>query len=70
MQNKANFKKAKININIYIKKDYENLRLYLPAQNKAKQSQFSKKVCLNTRITALKQNIIILLAKIYHPKGC
>ena len=40
MQNKANFKKAQINVKYYLQKDYENESRRRLWENKAKQSQF------------------------------
>jgi len=40
MQNKANFRKDQMNINIFIRKDYENQSILRLFQNKPKQSQF------------------------------
>jgi len=39
-QNKANFRKAKIDVKLYVTKDYENAHLLGCRKNKAKQSQF------------------------------
>jgi hypothetical protein len=40
MQNKANFKKAEMNVSSILAKDYENKCLRGRKKNKAKQSQF------------------------------
>ena len=40
MQNKPNFKNDKINVTIYMKRGYENCRLFRPCKNKANQTQF------------------------------
>jgi len=40
MQKKANFRKAKIDVKLYVTKDYENAHLLGCRKNKAKQSQF------------------------------
>ncbi len=42
MQNKANFRKAKMNVNFYSTKDYENERLSRLRENKPNQTQFQK----------------------------
>ena len=41
-QNKDNFRKAKMNLNSYLTKDYENERLCRCGQNKPNQTQFLK----------------------------
>ena len=40
MQNKPNFRKAKMNLNFYSQKDYENKPAFGVQKNKPKQSQF------------------------------
>jgi hypothetical protein len=40
MQNKANFQKARMNLNFYSKKEYENGPASTDQKNKANQSQF------------------------------
>jgi len=40
MQNKANFQKAQMNVNICLHEDYENFPDLRCRKNKAKQSQF------------------------------
>ena len=40
MQNKANFRKAQMNVNFYSQKDYENKPAFGVQKNKPKQSQF------------------------------
>jgi hypothetical protein len=40
MQNKANFRKAKMKLNFYLTKDYENGVLYSRGKNKPNQTQF------------------------------
>ena len=40
MQNKANFFKAKINVNFYLQKDYENISRRGLRKNKPNQTQF------------------------------
>jgi len=40
MQNKANFKKARMNVNPYITTDYENKSNWTLGENKPNQSQF------------------------------
>jgi hypothetical protein len=40
MQNKANFRKAKMKLNSYSTKDYENEQLCRLRQNKPNQTQF------------------------------
>ncbi len=39
-QNKPNFRKAKMNANAYLQKDYENKQNWTPGENKPKQTQF------------------------------
>jgi len=43
MQNKANFKKAEINISCYLQKDYENESAFGGRENKANQTQFPRR---------------------------
>ena len=43
MQNKPNFGKAQMNVNVFAKKDYKNLRRLGLQKNKAKQTQFKPK---------------------------
>jgi len=40
MQNKPNFRKAKMNVNLYVIKEYENETAFRLEQNKPNQSQF------------------------------
>jgi len=40
MQNKANFRKAKMNASLYTTKDYEKKLAFGLRKNKAKQSQY------------------------------
>ncbi len=40
MQNKANFKRAKMNANAFSQKDYENETAFRPQKNKPNQTQF------------------------------
>jgi hypothetical protein len=40
MQNKPNFRKGQMNINIFTTKDYENQPIWSLRENKANQSQF------------------------------
>ncbi len=42
MQNKANFRKAQMNVNSFITKDYRKKDDFAVQKNKAKQSQFKK----------------------------
>jgi len=42
MQNKPNFQKAKMNLNLYSTKDYENESRLQKPKNKPKQTQFAK----------------------------
>jgi len=57
MQNKPNSRKAKMKLNFYSTKDYENKpRLRAPAkqsQNKPNQTQFQKGALLLLRLTIL-----------------
>jgi len=43
MQNKANFRKAQMNANLFLTKDYENESTLSGQENKANQTQFPKK---------------------------
>jgi len=42
MQNKANFKRARINVSCYLQKDYENESVFSGQENKANQTQFPR----------------------------
>jgi len=65
MQNKANFRKAKMNINLYLTMAYKNETAFRVRKNKPKQSQFqnrqnepkccfNKGLCKKTRFPARK----------------
>ena len=41
-QFKPNFRKAKMNANVFVTKDYENETAFRPQKNKPKQSQFHR----------------------------
>ena len=43
MQNKANFRKSQMNVNLYNTKDYENVLLHRPRKTKPIQTQFKPK---------------------------
>jgi len=45
MQNKANFRKAQMNVNFTLQKDYENKPACRVQKNKANQSQFQDCTC-------------------------
>ena len=42
MQNKANFKKAEINVTYYLQKDYGNESAFRVWKNKPNQTQFTR----------------------------
>jgi len=44
MQNKANFRKAKMKLNFYLTKDYDNERLHRRGKNKANQTQSPRQI--------------------------
>jgi len=52
MQNKANFKRAKMNVNIYRQEDYENFHAFWPKKNKAnsKPKASLRPEILNTKL--------------------